>query len=207
MKNLFLVASVLLYFSNFSFAQTPDVTAQKSETRFGVKAALIFSNFVGDDAGDTKTLTSFSGGFFGTFKLGQKLYLQPEILYSLQGARQNLIIEGTNVKAELRTNYVTIPIMLKYYFVNDFSLEAGPYIGFLTSAKVKFASPFGSGTEDIDEIFKSTDFGLGLGFNYDATDNVFLNARYSFGLTQIGDAESDNNVKNSVIQFALGIRF
>jgi len=44
--------------------------------------------------------------------------------------------------------------------------------------------------------------------NYDITQAIFLNARYSTGLTKIGDADtSDNDVKNSVFQFGLGFRF
>ena len=60
----------------------------------------------------------------------------------------------------------------------------------------------------VDEATKSTDFGLGLGMNYEFSDVIFANARYQAGLTEIGDSEAGgNSVKNSVFQIGLGFRF
>ena len=73
--------------------------------------------------------------------------------------------------------------------------------------KVK-ASGFGSDTVDMKDELKSTDFGLGLGMNYEFSDVIFANARYQAGLTEIGDSEGgSNDIKNSVFQIGLGFRF
>jgi hypothetical protein len=88
-------------------------------------------------------------------------------------------------------------------------LEVGPYVGFLTSAKLEFdIEALGSGTEDMKDMVKSTDFGLGVGMNYEFSDVIFANARYQGGLTEIGDSETGgNSIKNSVFQVVLGFRF
>ena len=91
--------------------------------------------------------------------------------------------------------------MFKYNVEEKFSLEAGPYIGFLTTAKMKVdVDGYGSATEDIKDLLKSTDFGIALGMNYDFSDVVFANLRYQAGLTQIGDSGAGDDIKNSVFQ-------
>ncbi|GGD29723.1 porin family protein [Flavobacterium orientale] len=205
MKNIFL--SLVAVFC-VVIAQAQTNVDQSNSSGFGAKGGINIANFVGDDAGSSKSFVGFNFGLFAEFKLSQKLYIQPELLYSAQGAKEDLTIEGIDFDATLKVNYINIPVMFKYYVANDFSLEAGPYVGFLTSAKVKVESSIGSGTEDAKDFFKSTDFGLGIGFNYDVTQAIFLNARYSAGLAQIGDTDTDDNdVKNSVLQFGLGFRF
>jgi opacity protein-like surface antigen len=205
MKKIFLSFVAVFYFI-IAQAQTND--DKSNSPCFGVKGGVNIANFMGDDAGSSKSFIGFNVGLFAEFKLSQKLYIQPELLYSGQGAKEDLTIEGINFDATLKVNYINIPVMFKYYVVNDLSLEVGPYVGFLTSAKVKVESSFGSDTEDAKDFFKSTDFGIGIGFNYDVTQAIFLNARYSAGLAQIGDTDTDDNdVKNSVLQFGLGFRF
>lgn len=59
--------------------------AQKAE--FGIKGGLNSSNFSGDTEGtDFKTRIGFNLGAFAAIKLSEKITLQPEILFSTQGA-------------------------------------------------------------------------------------------------------------------------
>ena len=53
--------------------------------------------------------------------IANRFSFQPELLYSGQGSSVNL-------------NYLNIPLMAKYNLTKEFSLEAGPQIGFLLSA-------------------------------------------------------------------------
>lgn len=80
-------------------------------------------------------------------------------------------------------NYLNIPVLAKYYITDAFSVEAGPQIGFLLSAK--------SRGEDIKDLFKSTDYGLNLGIGYDFTENFALGVRYTIGLSDIADVPDD----------------
>ena len=78
--------------------------------------------------------------------------------------------------------------MFKYNVAEKFSLEAGPYIGFLTTAKMKVdVDGYGSATEDIKDLLKSTDFGIALGMNYDFSDCFFeyQETTYQDSLTKI----------------------
>ena len=208
-KMVFAALAVLV----FGFANAQDEVKATSEVKFGAKGGINLANIVGDDAGDANMFVGFNAGFFVEIPVTDKLTIQPEILYSAQGSKSEgpLNIEGDiyDVKATLKMNYINVPVMFKYQVADKFSLEAGPYVGFLVSAKVKAeVSGFGSATEDAKDLFKSTDFGLGLGMNYEFSDVIFANARYQAGLTEIGDSEAGgNSVKNSVFQIGLGFRF
>lgn len=210
MKKNVLFAIVFLS-SAIIFAQNESKTI--SEIKYGIKGGINLANISGDDAGDANLFVGFNTGFFVEIPIADKFIFQPEIIYSAQGSKSEgeYIIDSSvyNVEATLKMNYINVPLMIKYKVANKFYLEAGPYIGFLTSAKVKAKiSGIGSDTEDIKDLFKSTDFGIGIGMNYDFTDIIFANARYQTSLSEIGDSdEGGNNIKNSVFQIGLGFRF
>ena len=197
----------------FSFSNAQEKSNKVSDIKFGAKGGVNFANLAGDDADGAKMFMGFNAGFFVEIPVADKLVFQPEILYSAQGSKSEgpLFIDGSvyNVEATLKFNYINIPLVFKYEIADKFSLEAGPYVGFLTSAKLKAKiQGVGSDTIDAKDQLKSTDFGLALGMNYEFTDVIFANARYQSGLTEIGDSEGNNNdIKNSVFQIGLGFRF
>ena len=207
-KMVFTAVAVLV----FGLTNAQDAVKATSEVKFGAKGGVNFANVVGDDAGDANMFVGFNAGFFVEIPVTDKLTIQPEILYSAQGSKSEgpLVIDGSlyDVKATMKLNYINIPVMFKYNVVEKFSLEAGPYVGFLTTAKMKVdVDGYGSATEDMKDLVKSTDFGVALGMNYDFSDVIFANVRYQGGLTQIGDTGEGDNIKNSVFQLGLGFRF
>lgn len=207
-KMVFTAVAVLV----FGLTNAQDAVKATSDVKFGAKGGINLANIVGDDAGDANTLVGFNAGFFVEIPVTDKLTIQSEILYSAQGSKSEgpLVIDGSlyDVKATMKLNYINIPVMFKYNVVEKFSLEAGPYVGFLTTAKMKVdVDGYGSATEDMKDLVKSTDFGIALGMNYEFSDVIFANVRYQGGLTQIGDTGEGDNIKNSVFQLGLGFRF
>ncbi|ESU28454.1 hypothetical protein FLJC2902T_18170 [Flavobacterium limnosediminis JC2902] len=197
------VAAVL----TIGFANAQEKAKNTSDVSYGVKAGLNLANIVGDDAGDANMYVGFNAGLFVEIPVADKLSIQPELLYSTQGSKAEENIEGYNFDLTMKLNYINVPVMFKYKVADKFSLEAGPYVGFLANSKIKYKSSIVSGSEDMDDLLKSTDFGLGFGMNYELSDIVFANARYQAGLTQIGDTGEGDDIKNSVFQIGLGIRF
>ena len=183
----------------FSVAHSQD----KKEIYFGVKAGLNLCSITNanQDGVSSSTLVGFHVGVLGEFMLGDKFAIQPELLYSTQGVK----LDFSGEKGDLKMDYVTIPIMAKYYVAPAFSIELGPQIGFLTSAKAT------SGGESIDvkDSMKTTDFGLNFGLGYNFTENFNAGLRYNMGLTQLQKdlASGESASKNSVFQLALGYRF
>jgi opacity protein-like surface antigen len=206
MKNLLVT---LITFLSFGIA-----TAQKA--KFGIKGGLNIANFAlgGSDANPTPaSITGYNVGAFVEIKLADKLALQPELFYSTQGSKFSLDvpIEGDfiNAKAQFDLGYINLPVMLKYYLADEFSIDFGPQISFLTSADATVKALGRSATQNVKKNFNSNDFGLNLGASYDINKNLFLQGRYNFGLSNIGNTEPGDNstIKNTVLSFSLGYKF
>jgi len=101
--------------------------------------------------------------------------------------------------------------MAKYYIVDGFSAELGPYVGFLMKSEGKV----GDNTVDSKDFYKSVDFGLGVGLAYDMPMGFFVGARLNVGLSKANEDLSAGNltvetddIKNMpVIQVGVGYKF
>ncbi|WP_271767742.1 porin family protein [Aquimarina algiphila] len=180
-------------------------TAQEESIRFGAKAGVNFANISGDGTDGVDGRTGFHIGALVEIPISEKFAFQPELLYSSQGAKLDI----GNLETTTKINYINIPLMAKYYVAQGFSLQAGPQIGFLTSAKAKVEGPGVDEDNDIDDAIKGIDFGLNFGLGYQLDMGLFFDGRYNLGLSNINDTESSDDVKqkNSVIQLSVGYKF
>ncbi|MFD2914392.1 porin family protein [Psychroserpens luteus] len=189
MKKLMLLAAVAVF-------GLSSVNAQ--EVKFGAKAGVNFSTF-GGDYEDVKSRTSFHVGGMAEISISEKFAFQPELLYSSVGAKAD---EGDG---ELKLDYISIPLMAKYMVAEGFSIEAGPQIGILASAKSE------GGGEDVDvkDETNGIDFGVGLGASYRMDTGLNFGLRYNLGLSNVNDAEDsdDFSFQNNVFQISVGYFF
>jgi opacity protein-like surface antigen len=199
MKKIILAAVAVLAFG-FANAQ---------EVKFGVKGGLNIAtqSYGGEDAPSPSSLTGFHIGGLVEIKISDKFSIQPELLYSTQGSKFSMT--GYSTENSFKLSYINIPVMLKYFVAEKFSLEAGPQIGFLTSSKMEVILSGITGSKDAKEIFKTVDFGLNIGAGYDFTKKISVNARYNFGLSNIAKNEdnSDISIKNGVFLVSVGYKF
>ncbi|MBK0371187.1 porin family protein [Flavobacterium agrisoli] len=159
--------------------------------QIGVKGGVNFANLTGSDI-QTDGITSFHAGLVSEIKLLENFSVQPELLYSTQGAKLTSDVLNTEFKNEL--GYISIPVLAKFYVADRLSLEVGPQASFLVSEK-----------NDLDiENSETFDFSLVGGLGYKITDGFFVQARYGLGLT---DVAPDADVKNSVFQLSAGFMF
>lgn len=186
--------------------------ANAQEVKFGVKAGLNISNFSGD-VEDNKSRIGFQLGGFAEIKISDKFSIQPELLYSAQGANSKEVDNANDYTFEEKINnsYLNIPVMAKFYVTPKFNVEVGPQIGFLLSSKTKFEESLAgvsvSAKEDTKDVFESTDFGLNFGLGYDLTEKLSIGGRYNLGLSNIVKDAGDFKVQNSVFTFSLGYKF
>lgn len=169
------------------FSATLSVQAQLLQ--IGVKAGLNYANFTGTEI-QTDAITSYHAGLLAEIKLMDKFAIQPELLYTTQGASYKEADQ--EFKNEL--GYIAIPVLAKIYLGESFSVELGPQASFLLSER-----------NDVDfEDSNTFDFGLAGGLSYKITKNIFVQGRYVLGLTEIS---SEADAKNSVLQFSAGLMF
>lgn len=165
------------------------VNVQAQLIKFGLKAGLNYANLT-DSEIQTDAITGYHAGFLAEFKVLDKFALQPEILYSTQGATYKTT--SADIKNEL--GYLALPVMMKIYFSDKFSLELGPQASFLLNERGKF-NPTDSNTFD---------FSVAAGLGLKITKSIFIQGRYGLGLTEVS---KDAQTKNSVLQFSAGLLF
>ena len=187
MKKIILVAALL--FSALT-------TIQGQSVKLGLKAGLNYANQTGTnltvDSENYKkeAISSYHAGLVAEINLFEGLALQPELLYSTQGATyKNALGDITN-----EVGYLSIPIMIKINLSKSISLELGPQASFLLSEK-----------DNVDLGKSNTfDFGVAGGLGLKVTKSLFLQARYGLGLTEIS---KEAQTKNSVVQVSAGLLF
>lgn len=169
---------------------------QAQSVKFGVKAGMNYANEIGTNISvdskdyETEAITSYHAGLVAEIGLFKGVAFQPELIYSTQGATYKRVAE--EIKNEL--GYISIPAVLKINLNKSFSLELGPQASFLLTEKNDFE------VKDSNTFDFSVVGGLGLKI----TKSLFVQARYSLGLTEMSE---DAKTKNSVIQVSAGILF
>ena len=179
----------------FGFVNAQDV-------KFGVKGGLNLAT-VGGDVEGVDAKIGFNVGGFAEIKVSDKFAIQPELLYSVQGDKYSESFGGTTYTVKENLSYINLPVMVKYYVVDKFSLEAGPQVGFLISAKAKQ----GSESIDVKDGLNTVDFGANFGAGYDFTENVSVGVRYNLGLSNIAKDSGDYKATNNVISLSVGYKF
>lgn len=182
MKKMMLIA--VLFCSTATFAQ---------RFQIGAKAGGNLSNYTGGNF-ETNALFGYHVGGFLNFKFGNVFSVQPEVLYSSQGAKY----DDLGGKSTLKVGYISVPVMAKAKF-NTFYVEAGPQFSFKTSEDGDIPN------QPINNFAKDLDLSLGAGLGFHSKSGFGIGARYLAGLTKVGDFNSSNvdpDFKNSVIQLS-----
>ena len=167
------------------------VTAQ--DVKFGVKLGMNVSSINGSQANNLDSKTGFLFGVTSEVSLSNKFSLQPELLFSQQGAKSKDVYTYD-------LNYVSLPIMAKYYIVDAFSVEAGPQFSFL----VKDELIPENGSQTVNTNAENFDLTANLGLGYQLKNGIFFQTRYNLGLINI---DENPDIKNGVFQMSLGFKF
>lgn len=174
MKTILSVALATILFTTTATAQNVNI---------GIKGGLNITNLNDDNGTTYDSKIGFNVGLLGHIHLAPQLALQPELLYSLQGAKYTV----SNVETNINLGYLNIPLNVQYMFDNGFRLQAGPQIGLLMNAK----SETNNVKTDIKDNLKTVDFGVTAGLGYVHPASGFgVDARYNLGLTDISESDA-----------------
>lgn len=194
MKKLFLLLVT------FTIIAQPDA---QTGMWFGLKGGLN----IADIAPGTKTdlahssRISFNAGVFARFHLKKHFALQPELLFSGQGTKAQLD-HGADVIPRYENNdwvfkYLSLPVVLQYSINDRVSVETGPQVGKLLSAKVESSheAPF-----DLRDYSKAFDFSWNFRTTYLSKMGLGGGLGYNIGLNNINKSP-DYIYRNRVWQF------
>jgi hypothetical protein len=188
MKKLFLVAVV------FSAV----VTTRAQHPHWGIKGGINVSNLDVQHGSDPNHKVGIHLGGLAHIHLSEHFALQPELMYSNQGAERT----SGNIEYKTKLHYVNLPVLLQFMTGSGFRLQTGPQVGALISAKSKV-----NDTEtDVDDSYKTPDFSWSFGASYVSMKGLGFDARYNLGISNINDVPG-NKYKNRVFQVGLFYQF
>lgn len=147
----------------------------------------------------------YSVGGFMELRLGNKLVLQPEVLFNqysttLDSSFKNIYQGVINASAQtkVKLNYLSIPILLNYKLIGSFlSLQAGPQFSVLMNNNKTLLQNGG-------EAFKNGDFSM-LGGVQLKVGAIRINGRYAIGLSNINDIDNRDEWKSQGFQVSVGL--
>lgn len=193
-----------------------NIAAQNSG--FGAKGGLSFSNMTVEGNNDQNLKFGFHAGVFNKFSISENFAIQPELLYSVKGFKNNfddnVFADG---EAKFNLNYIDLPVKLVYNLAPDFDFHFGPYVGYLAGANVETNAEVldyfnVNSQEELDrDNFNAFDIGLTAGMGF-TLDPVILGFNYNMGLTKVAKDDQPTeemlgDARNAVIQVFVGIMF
>ena len=203
-------------------------TGMNAQTRFGVKGGYALSKLTGNENdieldGIKGSLKSKSGFYIGALvehKFNNKFAIQGELEYAGLGGKAEVGIGSITVTEKFRMNRIVIPVSARYYATPELGIYAGPYVSIKTSTKVKVELEGAVGNpasinaaeqfleKQFNDGLKSADFGLFFGADYNVYKGLFVDARYSFGLSNmIKDPVNNEKMKMNFLQIGVGYKF
>ncbi len=211
-----LIAICLMITTHIASAQEQETSKTETQVaRFGIKGGINFSNLYVNNVQNQYVKTGGQIGLFAKLPIAKGLSVLPELLYTNKGAS---VAYGNNLAGSgeyrFNLNYLEMPLLLALNITPAFSVHAGGYAAYLTSANVKDVKSDGSiNSVTILEAgdFNRMDYGLAIGLGVDIK-KFTVGARYSYGLQDIGKAgtlagDLTQNAKNSVATLYLGFYF
>lgn len=202
------ICCVFAFVSSFCFSQQKEIEQDKLDIgfRFGLSMSDVIS--------PTNTVSpraTFLVGAHMEYIWSSKWSLQPELLYVRKGesARGRLQPSGINTEERLLLDYLELPILAKYQWIENFFVEAGPYVSYLVSAKQEQLE--GTSFQSAIRYQDSTtlDAGVAVGISYTTDWNIFLGLRYSRGFVDLAEvtAEGFEELYNTQFQMYIGYSF
>lgn len=217
MKKHFLKISLLslfaMVFSTGAFAQGSDRVWS-----IGPEVGVNFSK-LGRDADDSDYKTGLIAGGFVTYSIRDMYGFTVKVLYSQRGAAYSDEFLGEDVDIKTRLNYIEIPVLARVFFNREGTVRPnvflGPTFGFLTGAQIKANDGDYENYEDVFEVddykdvYNTFDFGVaaGLGLNIKVGEEMYfvIDARYTYGLSDIAKGGSEAN--NQAVAVSAGLSF
>lgn len=176
----------------------------------GVRGGVNLATVNADSEDGSSAFDHHVRGVFGGFvniPLFSSIELQPEVLYSMKGAK---FVEEA-IDAALLLDYLEVPVLgrmsWRVFDNSRFYVAGGPSFGLRVRARTR--AEFSGSTEerDISDDVERFDFGAvaAAGFEF---GSLVVDGRYTHGFSDVDKDTSDGvKVKNRVVSLTVGLRF
>lgn len=143
---------------------------------------------------------AYHAGAFIEIDFTKKLGIQPELLWSQTTSKRATSLDPIyqTLPTDLKLNYFSIPVLLRYNLGNLLTLHAGPQFSILMN---KSDNLLQNGTN----AFKNGDLALVLGAQINLK-MLRVYGRYNAGLNNINDFSNQEKWTNRQIQLGIGLK-
>ena len=190
MKKIVVAVVAMLAIGTSSFAQG---------FGWGVKAGL---NVSGMNNTGLDSKTGLTAGVFVDYRFNDWIGMSADLLFSREGA----MLKSGGDKYIAKTNYLNLPILAKFYVLDQLAFNIGIQPGVLLSGKDKVKESGEETAFTTTNNYKSFDFAFPVGVSYEFFNKLILDARYNIGVANISAGEG-GKVHNNVFALTLGYRF
>jgi hypothetical protein len=193
MKKIIASAILLIALAGVANAQTFSI---------GGKAGANLTKITGKAFKEEYNL-GYQLGVFAEIDLSKKWGIQPELLWNQTTTHpgsgiDSILNNWQHNTSDIKLNYLTIPILLRYNIGNILTLNLGPQFGILTSKDKNLWA-------NSKQAFKSGDFSMVGGVQVNV-GHIRVYGRYIAGLSNINDIANQDKWKSQSLQLGVGIR-
>ncbi|MEO6167648.1 MAG: OmpA family protein [Chitinophagales bacterium] len=139
----------------------------------------------------------FAGGVFGNLPITNKLFVQPQLMYSVMGGNIDDDLNEENDRRQ-KLYYASLPILLKYGFNETFAVFVGPQADYLFSGRQKVDDEF---DEDNTSELNNFDYAATAGVEFFPRKEFSIQARYIYGFNTV-----DKNLTGSQANYNQGVQ-
>ena len=202
-----------------------------AQVSYGLRSGVNFSKWEGDDLQVIEDLLDKTDGYLVTkgtkgFHVGGYVHIpisevfsfEPGLQYSkkgysIKGDFQIPVLKylGINARAQVQSQYIDIPLVLKVNVVKGLQVYAGPQVSYLVRSSLNaklgilgisiFNKGFG-----ITQRFNKIDIGLTGGVGYEFDNGLNIQAGYDYGLSKL-DKNDNYAAYNRVVKISMGFTF
>ncbi len=215
--------AIVLFVCLVPLALAPPLRAQE---RLKVNGGLIVgTNLSTLGGGELSELAGFEdrttmgGGIFVSFPITGGFSIQPEVRFAAKGAKADYALvdtTGTEVgdgTSTYKLDYVHVPLLLRFTIPTGSAvrpvLYGAPDFAFNVASTITFDDPAGYEQLELEDVAKF-DFGMSAGGGLDITlggSRILLDARYTWGMTEVFTSEDAAKDKNRTLSFSVGYAF
>ena len=171
------------------------VAASAQSWAWGPKVGATFTTLNG--VGDLKMREGVTAGLFFESVACNWFVIEADLLFSMQGFKA----DDTN-DTKVRLNYISMPIVGKYYVIDGLNLQMGASFDYLIHSGIKTDA---ATDINVDGDFNKFNIQFVAGMAYDFDFGMVLEGRYCYGLTPESTLTQD--VYSGMLQITAGWRF
>jgi len=201
MKKSLVLSLIALFALNLLSAQALPkfgITGGLLNTNVDFKTGNSILNIIGVNNFAKINSTGFYIGALVDIEVVDKFHIQPELLY---GSAEDL-------------SFFYLPVLAKYYVADKFHIQAGPQLTFSSNIDdikraIRDAEELLGTNGNVDDVLDTFGVDISFGAGFDVSNNITIQARYSFGLTDMysGPVGSVLDIKNDTFQVGVAYMF